>query len=51
VLTANTLTTAEQARLEQSVCTVIQKRGLERDTLIRELRGLLQAYRGPTAKA
>jgi PAS domain S-box-containing protein len=51
VLTAKTLTAVEQALLEQRVRTVIQKRGLERDTLIRELRGLLQAYRGPTAKA
>jgi signal transduction histidine kinase/DNA-binding response OmpR family regulator len=50
VLTAKTLTAAEQAMLEQSVRTVIQKRGLDRDTLIQELRGLLQAYRGPTAK-
>ena len=50
VLTAKTLTAAEQVTLEQSVRTVIQKRGLDRDTLIQELRGLLQAYRGPTAK-
>jgi signal transduction histidine kinase/CheY-like chemotaxis protein len=50
VLTAKTLTAAEQAMLEQSVRTVIQKRGLDRDTLIQELRSLLQAYRGPTAK-
>jgi CheY-like chemotaxis protein len=48
VLTAKTLTTAEQARLDQRVHTVIQKRGLDRETLIQELRGLLQAYRGPT---
>jgi CheY-like chemotaxis protein/nitrogen-specific signal transduction histidine kinase len=51
VLTAKTLTAAEQALLEQSVRTVIQKRGLDRETLIQELRGLLQAYRGPTVKA
>ena len=51
VLTAKTLTAAEQALLEQRVRTVIQKRGLDRETLIQELRGLLQAYRGPTAKA
>jgi CheY-like chemotaxis protein len=48
VLTAKTLAAAEQALLEQSVRTVIQKRGLDRETLIQELRGLLQAYRGPT---
>jgi signal transduction histidine kinase len=50
VLTAKTLTTPEQALLEESVRTVIQKRGLDRETLIQELRGLLQTYRGPTAK-
>jgi CheY-like chemotaxis protein len=48
VLTAKTLTTAEQALLEQSVSTVIQKRGLDRETLIRELRGLLQTCRSLT---
>jgi PAS domain S-box-containing protein len=47
VLTAKTLTAAEQALLEQSVRTVIQKRGLDRELLIRELRGLLHAYYGP----
>jgi signal transduction histidine kinase/CheY-like chemotaxis protein/HAMP domain-containing protein len=51
VLTAKTLTAIEQVMLEQSVRTVIQKRGLERDTLIQELRALLQAYRGPTPRA
>jgi hypothetical protein len=35
VLTAKTLTTAEQARLDQRVHTVIQKRGLDRETLFR----------------
>ena len=50
VLTAKTLTAAEQARLNQRVRTVIQKRGLDRETLIQELRGLLQAYHGPNAK-
>jgi CheY-like chemotaxis protein len=49
VLTAKTLTAAEQAQLDQRVRTVIQKRGLDRETLIQELRGLLQAYRGPTS--
>ncbi len=42
VLTAKTLTVPEQALLEQSVRTVIQKHGLDRETLIQELRGLLQ---------
>jgi signal transduction histidine kinase/CheY-like chemotaxis protein/HAMP domain-containing protein len=50
VLTAKTLTAVEQAMLEQSVRTVIQKRGLERDALIQELRDLLRTYRGPTPK-
>jgi signal transduction histidine kinase/DNA-binding response OmpR family regulator len=45
-LTATTLTTAERAALEQSVRTVIQKQGLERDALLQELRNLLQAYYG-----
>jgi PAS domain S-box-containing protein len=50
VLTAKTLTAAEQMLLDQSVRTVIQKRGLDRDTLIQELRSLLQDYHGPTGK-
>jgi CheY-like chemotaxis protein len=50
VLTAKTLTILDQVMLEQSVQTVIQKRGLERDALIQELRTLLQAYRGPTPR-
>ena len=45
VLTAKTLTTEEQTLLRQRVLTVIQKGGLERDALIRELRSALQAYR------
>jgi signal transduction histidine kinase/DNA-binding response OmpR family regulator len=44
VFTAKTLTATEHGMLEQSVRSVIQKRGLDRDTLIRELRSLLQAY-------
>jgi hypothetical protein len=40
----------QHVMLEQSVRTVIQKRGLDCDTLIQELRGLLQSYRRPTAK-
>jgi signal transduction histidine kinase/CheY-like chemotaxis protein len=50
VLTAKTVTATERATLDQTVRTVIQKRGLDRDTLIQELRGLLQAYRDPTPK-
>jgi len=50
VLTAKTLTDAEHAMLEQRVRKVIEKRGLDRDTLLQELRSLLQAYRGPLPK-
>jgi CheY-like chemotaxis protein len=50
VLTAKTLTPKEESMLEQSVRSVIQKRGLDRDTLLHELRGLLQTYRGRTSK-
>ena len=45
VLTAKTLTAVEHAVLEQSVLKVIQKRGLDRDHFVQELRGALQAYR------
>ena len=51
VLTAKTLTAAEYARLDQSVRAVIQKRGLDRGTLIEELQGLLRAYRDSTQVA
>lgn len=44
VLTAKTLTDAESVQLRQSVSKVIQKRGLERDALIQELRNALQTY-------
>ena len=47
VLTAKTLTASEHTRLDQSVRTVIQKRGLERSTLIDELQSLLQDSRDP----
>jgi len=47
VLTAKTLTAAEHTRLDLSVRTVIQKRGLERGTLIDALQSLLQGYRDP----
>jgi len=50
VFTAKTLTPTEQVMLEQSVRTVIQKRGLDRDTLIQELRSLLQAYQNRAAQ-
>ena len=50
VLTAKALTATERVTLDQTVRTVIQKRGLDRDTLLRELRGLLRAYRDPTPK-
>ena len=47
VLTAKTLTSEEQTRLQQRVLTVMQKGGLERDGLIQEVRSALQAYRRP----
>jgi PAS domain S-box-containing protein len=47
VLTAKTLTAAEYARLEQSVRTVIQKQGWDRDTLMQELWGILPASHSP----
>jgi CheY-like chemotaxis protein len=50
VLTAKALTATERVTLDQTVRTVIQKRGLDRDTLLQELRGLLRAYRDPTPK-
>jgi len=50
VLTAKTLTSAEHAVLEQGVLKVIQKRGLDRDHFIQELRGALQAYRDATSR-
>ena len=50
VLTAKTLPAAEPTRLDQSVRTVIQKRGLERGTLIDKLQSLLQGYRDPISQ-
>jgi PAS domain S-box-containing protein len=44
VLTAKTLTVAEQALLQERVLAVLQKRGLEREALIQELRAALQTY-------
>jgi len=43
VLTAKTLTGEESARLKESVAQVMQKQGLEGETLIRELQRMLQA--------
>ena len=48
VLTAKTLTAAEYARLDQSVRTVIQKRGLDRGMLIAGITGLAPSLSGPT---
>jgi PAS domain S-box-containing protein len=45
VLTAKTLTAAEHALLDQSVRSVIYKRGLDHSKLIEELQGLLRVYR------
>jgi signal transduction histidine kinase/CheY-like chemotaxis protein len=44
VLTAKSLTTAERAALEQSVLTVINKGGLDRDRFIADLRTALHGY-------
>ena len=51
VLTAKTLTAAEHTILQQSVRIVLQKRGLERGTLIDELQSLLQGHRDPIPQA
>ena len=51
VLTAKTLTAAEYTRLDQRVRTVLQKRGLDRGTLMEELQGLLRVYRDSTQVA
>jgi len=50
VLTAKALTVTERVALDRTARTVIQKRGLDRDTFLQELRGLLRAYRDPTPK-
>ena len=50
VLTAKTLTVEEKTLLQQRVLRVLQKRGLERDALIQELRSVLQAYRSSEPK-
>jgi signal transduction histidine kinase/DNA-binding response OmpR family regulator len=45
VLTAKILTNDEIVQLQQSVSKVVQKQGLERETLLQELRTALQTYR------
>ena len=50
VLTAKTLTEAERTLLQQSVLKVIEKRGLEPDALLREIRNALPATHGPAPK-
>ncbi len=49
VLTAKTLSAAEQALLQERVLTVLEKRGLEHGVLLQELRAALQHYGGPAA--
>jgi CheY-like chemotaxis protein len=44
ILTAKTLNTDELAQLQESASKVMQKQGLERETLLQELRNALQAY-------
>jgi CheY-like chemotaxis protein/anti-sigma regulatory factor (Ser/Thr protein kinase) len=50
VLTAKTLTGQEAVRLQESVSKIIQKQGLERETLLQELRRALQLYQDSAAK-
>ena len=50
VLTAKTLTEAERTLLQQSVFKVIEKRGMEPDALLREIRSALPATHGPAPK-
>ena len=46
VMTAKSLTTEEKKTLRESVLSVIEKRGLERNALIHEVEGALRAYGG-----
>jgi len=50
VLTAKTLTEAERTLLQQRVLKVIEKRGMEPDALLREIRSALPATHGPAPK-
>jgi len=50
VLTAKTLSPDELTQLQQSVAKVIQKQGLEQETLLRELRAALLAYHPKTER-
>jgi CheY-like chemotaxis protein len=50
VLTAKTLSEAERTLLQQSVFKVIEKRGMEPDALLREIRSALPATHGPAPK-
>lgn len=50
VLTAKTLTTDDEALLEEHVHQVIDKRGIERAALIRELQLALHSYQSPEFK-
>jgi CheY-like chemotaxis protein/anti-sigma regulatory factor (Ser/Thr protein kinase) len=47
ILTAKTLTASELDHLQQRVTSVVQKRALERELLLQELRNALQAYHQP----
>ena len=50
VLTAKTLTQAEKMLLQERVLKVIEKAGLERNALIREIRSAVESYRSPEPK-
>jgi signal transduction histidine kinase/response regulator of citrate/malate metabolism len=50
VLTAKSLTGQEAVRLQEGVSKIIQKQGLERETLLQELRRVLQLYQDSAVK-
>jgi CheY-like chemotaxis protein len=47
VLTAKALSTEEKTSLQQHVLKIMQKRGLERDALLQEIRSALRVYQSP----
>jgi hypothetical protein len=51
VLTAKLLTNGERDGLKQCVLSVIEKLGLDRETLIGEIRAALQTYRGESQRS
>ena len=51
VLTAKSLSNGDREGLQKSVLSVVEKLGLDRDALIREIRNALQFYRGDERRA